>query len=495
MRSHRPSVRWSRRARRVVLLALLSFTVLAPTLPSDPDLVVVFGAEACRLVAYDKHDDYANQTVIPRANNGGLDINAQICFFPDASGWFVAGEDTGQPTVPAGFGIFQLQGQPGSFSANQIGKLTPTYQPQTFFQPENYGCGVLSDGRILTTDVGDQYPPLPGNGQLILWFPPFDRWSEEPFDGSTGQVAYCKLDVEIETAGGIYVDADDNVYVASNRPSLDVNGNVDLTATGPGGVIVYRPPFPTGNDAAGGCGQTDVTGAPLADSVDKELIIPANHTLGVLTASAIAEAPNGNLYVSSVFSGRIAEFEPGSLNASLGIAERYVVEPPPLEVLPYPTNGTPFGIGVDPDDGQIYYADLGIGATPPAPVSGEGDVYRVPFDGLGNPQAPIKINDFGFDYPDGIAVLERAMLVHPSPAIVRAGRTHQFSAVGIGLSNVVAWSVEGGAANGSISATGLYTAPATPPPGGRAYVLAQSLDDPSVVGRAPVDVRQNAGRR
>ena len=32
----------------------------------------------------------------------GLDINAQICFFPDGSGRFIAGEDTGQPTPPAG---------------------------------------------------------------------------------------------------------------------------------------------------------------------------------------------------------------------------------------------------------------------------------------------------------------------------------------------------------------------------------------------------------
>ncbi len=497
MRSSCTSAR-SLRSRLFALTALLSFSALAPTLPNDPSLVVVFGAEACRLVAYDKQDSYANQTVIPRASNGGLDINAQVCFFPDGSGWFVAGEDTGQPTVPAGFGIFQLQGQPGSFSANQIGKLTPTYQPQDIFQPENYGCGMLSDGRVVTTDVGDQYPPLPGNGQLILWFPPYDRWSEAPYEGSTGQVSYCKLDVEIETAGGVYVDANDNIYVASNRPSVDGLGNVNLAANGPGGVIVYRPPFPTSNDAAGGCGDVDVTGAPLATAVDKELVIPANYLAGVLTASAIAEAPNGNLYVSSVFSGKIAEFAPGSLNASLGIAERFIVEPPilPPETLPYPTNGTPFGLGVDPDDGQVYYADLGIGANPlPGPVGGEGDVYRVPFDLLNAPQTPIEINDFGFDYPDGIAVLERAMLVHPSPATVRAGRTLQFGVVGLGLSNAVVWSVEGGAANGTITAGGLYTAPATVPAGGRAYVLAQSVADPTVVGRAPVLIRQNAGRR
>ena len=448
--------------------------------------------------------------MIPRASNGGRDSNAQICHFPDGSGWFIEGEDTGQTAIPAGFGIFQLQGQPGSFYAKQLGKLTPTYQPQDFFQPENYGCGFLSDGRILTTDVGDQYPPLPGNGQLIIWFPPFDSWSEAPFDGSTGQVKYCKLDVAIETAGGIYVDENDNIYVASNRPSVDGGGNIDFTANGPGGVVVYHPPFPTSNTALGGCGLVDVTGAPLATTVDKELAIPANYALGVLTASAIAKVPGENhLYVSSVFSGKIAEFDLDDPLLSLpppigGQALRFIVEPPLGEVPPppggpsvplFPTNGTPFGIGVDPDDGQVYYADLGIGTTPPGPVGDEGDVYRVPFDGLGNPQTPIKINDQPYDYPDGIGVLERAMLVHPSPALVRTGRTQQFSVVGLGLSNSVTWSVEGGAANGTITAGGLYTAPATLPPGARAHVLAASVDDPSVVGRAPVHLRQNAGRR
>lgn len=517
MRSRRSFARTPYRSRLLALIALLFVALFAPsTPPNDPDLVIVFGAEACRLVAYDKHATgplptrpYHDQTVIPRANNGGRDINAQICHFPDGSGWFIAGEDTGQSLpapIPAGWGIFQLQGQPGSFTANQIGKLTPTFQPQDFFQPENYGCGILPNGNVLTTDVGDQYPPLPGNGQLILWFPPFDRWSQgPPFDGSTGTVRYCKIDVAIETPGGIYVDGDD-VYIASNRPSVDGGGEIDFTANGPGGVWRYdATTFPTSNDAAGGCGATDVTGAPLADpgTVFKELIIPANYALGVLTASAIARAPNGNLYVSSVFSGKIAEFDLSNPLSALGVAERFIVEPPPGETPPppggpsvplFPTNGTPFGIGVDPDDGQVYYADLGIGTTPPGPVDDEGDVYRVPFDLLGNPLAPVKISDEPYDYADGIGVLERAMLIHPSPALVRTGRTKQFTVVGLGLLNTVTWSVEEGAAGGTITASGLYTAPATVPPGARAHVLATSVADSSVVGRAPVDIRQNAGQ-
>ena len=39
----------------------------------------------------------------------GLDINAQICFFPDGR-TFIAGEDTGQPDPTQGWGIFKLPG-------------------------------------------------------------------------------------------------------------------------------------------------------------------------------------------------------------------------------------------------------------------------------------------------------------------------------------------------------------------------------------------------
>ena len=56
MRSRRRSARSLYRSRLAALIALLFVAVFAPTSPNDSDLVVVFGAEACRLVAYDKQD-------------------------------------------------------------------------------------------------------------------------------------------------------------------------------------------------------------------------------------------------------------------------------------------------------------------------------------------------------------------------------------------------------------------------------------------------------
>src|SRR5262245_48290464 len=119
---------------------------------------ILFGNEGNRMHAYDVATG-DEQVVVPSHDDDpahGRDINGQICFAPDGSGIFVAGEDTGQPNPPQGWGIFQLHGQHvGELSATQIGKLVPTYRTEGD-NAENYGCAFLSDGRVLTTDVGDQ---------------------------------------------------------------------------------------------------------------------------------------------------------------------------------------------------------------------------------------------------------------------------------------------------------------------------------------------------
>lgn len=373
-------------ARLVSTLALLALLVVTPLAAASR--VLVFGAEGNRLNAYDPSvgPPAAKQTVRPSHDDdpmNGLDINAQVCFFPDGSRRFVAGEDTNQPDPPPGWGIFQLFGSEiGSLSLAQIGKLTPTYQPITdpaTSVPDNYGCGFLSDGRLVTSDIGNNLPGFEGNGQLIVWFPPFDSFS----------VRYCKIDLNIATAGGIYVDSQDNVYAASNRPDT-VPPVVSLA-----GIYRYSPPFPTSDDAGGGCGQIDNTGAPLADTMNKQLFIPGD--AHVTTPSAIVRSALGTFYVSSVFTGVIAEYD------AAGMFIRRVLEPPPGEQLPYST-GTPFGLGID-SSGTLYYADLGVGiGPPPGPVDGEGSEFRLRFvDDV--PQAP-EMTDDGLAFPDGIGVLE-----------------------------------------------------------------------------------------
>lgn len=369
----------STRARRP-LSRLGSLLVLAATALgcADADLALVFSGEGNRLNAYSFGGD--KQTVLERRSldPNGWDINAQICFDPHAPSGvdrFIAGEDTGQPNPPAGWGYFELHGREiGTLSASRLGKLTPTYQPASS-SPENYGCGFLSNGTLVTTDVGNQASG-PATGQLMLWFPPFD----------STDVAYCKLDIEIGTAGGIYVGPNDDVYVASARVEP--------------GIWRFSPPFPTSNDAAGGCGRVDSTGAPLADRVTKELFIPSSAETP--TTSGVAPNGRGGFYVTSVINGVIAEFDAN------GAFVRRILEPPAGESLgpvPYST-GSPFGIGVDAA-GNIYFADIGLVIRPNGsigPGSQLGTVRRIPFDGE-EPLAPETL-DSGLSFPDGIGILE-----------------------------------------------------------------------------------------
>jgi hypothetical protein len=345
---------------------------------TSPKGVIVFNGEGNNLNAYEAEPPFTKQTVIRNHDDdpqNGLDINAQICFFPGGSNRFIAGEDTGQPNPPQGWGIFQLRGtQVGKLSAKQVGKLTPTYQPSSD-NPENYGCGFLSDGRVVTTDIGDQRPGQPPNGQLIVWFPPFN----------SRNVRYCKIDIGIATAGGIFVDKQDRVYVPSAR-------------SGPpeAGVYRYPGPFPTSDDEQGGCGSTDSTGAPMTTSANKELFIRIGD--GLSAPIAIVRAPKGGFYVSSVITGIINEYD-----ANGGFV-RSVLQPPANEMLGEQTfsTGTPLGIGVGPD-GTIYFADIGITITGEGVGPGpEGTVRRIRFV-RGEPQPP-EIMGGGLAFPDGIGV-------------------------------------------------------------------------------------------
>lgn len=336
--------------------------------------MIIFNGENNRLNAYAASDGFTKQTVVQNhaTDPNGRDINGQICFLPDGSRRFIAGEDTGQPNPPQGWGFFQLSGDTvGNLSARQIGKLTPTYQ-SSLDNAENYGCGFLSDGRLLTTDVGDQASGPP-NGQLIIWFPPFDAPSPR----------YCKIDITIGTAGGIAVDPQDRVYVASNRVAP--------------GIYRYTPPFPTSDDAPGGCGQHDTSGAPLADVLNKETFIATD--TNIRTPSAVVRSRHDTFYVSSVLNGVIAEY-----NADGHFIRRILQHPAGDSRLPFST-GTPLGLGID-SSGTIYYADIGLtgGGAGIGPGPHLGSVRRIRFVD-GEPLAP-ETMDTGLDFPDGIGVLE-----------------------------------------------------------------------------------------
>jgi hypothetical protein len=79
--------------------------------------------------------------------------------------------------------------------------------------------------------------------------------------------------------------------------------------------------------------------------------------------------------------------------------------------------------------------------------------------------------------------------VTPVTASVVVSKTQQFTSTVTGTSNTaVTWSVVGGAANGAVSSTGLYTAPATVPNPPQVTLTATSQKDGSKSGSATVTV-------
>lgn len=323
---------------------------------------VVLSGQGNDLVAYDL--DGNRRLVIPNAGDdpdAGRDINAQVCFLDEET--FIAGEDTGQPVSTPGWGLFRLAGEGfADLSATQIGKLLPTYQPADS-QPEMFGCGVLGDGRVVLTDVGNQAAG-PGTGQLLLFFPP-----EGGYEGEITE--HCKLDVSIATAQQIAIDGDD-VLVASARPPTV-------------GVLRY----------------TDLpTSAEECREISPERFIdPADGNLGI--ANGITAAPAGGWYVSSVFTGVINEYD------TAGGFVREILRPPSGETLgtsPFST-GTPNGLATTAD-GTLWFADLGIvvdGDGGIGPGTDSGTVRRIRFVD-GDPQAP-EIVDDGLQFPDAVSVI------------------------------------------------------------------------------------------
>ena len=345
---------------------------------------------------------------------GGRDVNGSICPLPDGSGRFVAGEDTGQPHPPAGWGVFEADG-------SQVGKLTATYFTDG---PEPFGCAFTPDGLLFTTEVGNQaFGPF--NGQLILWFPPYQGFPGPPgaYPASDApSTNFCKIATSIGTASGVATDELGRVYVASPRQ---------------GAVLRFSPPFPTGPDAAGGCGRTDALGSPLADAdrVNREVFLRSAAQAG--TPTGLARAPGGNWYVASVLTGQIAEFDPD------GAFVRMIVQPRPDEtVLELPlSTGHPQSVVVDAR-GVLYYADLDlVGSLFVAEPGPDGKVRRVVFDAAGNPGPPEVLRG-GLAFPDGLGLLPgnfepgewrgyaggpRRLFFNPNESIVSAANVGQLA--------------------------------------------------------------------
>ena len=358
-----------------MLIAATNHGAIATPRAREPE-AVIFSPEGNNLDAYRAARPFRSQRVATNHADDpqGWDINGQVCFLGPRR--FIAGEDTGQPDPPAGWAVFTVRGdRVGDLSVRRVARLVPTYAP-TDESPDTYGCGALSDGRVVTTVIGNNASG-PFDGQVVLWFP--------PFRSDTG-ARFCVLDGEVGTAQGVYVDDHDRIHVASAR--------------GPtAGVLRYSGPYPTAADAAGGCGRADTAGSPLADRVTRTQLVTAGADSHLSVVNGVAGTGRGPFFASSVLSGVIAEF------GADGTYRRTVLAPPADETLgaePFST-GTPLGLALAPD-GSLFYADLGLvfDADGIGPRDGSGSVRRIAFR-RGKPRPPTTVAD-DLAFPDGLGV-------------------------------------------------------------------------------------------
>lgn len=369
-------------------------------LPADTDGVDarLFNGQGNQLDAYDlAQDPPVWSNFIPNADNGGKDINAQICQFPAPHDRYIlVGEDTGQDAgVVQGWGVFDLD------TKRQVGKLISDYgdiQPPAV--PDQYGCAFETDGagnisRIFVSQVGTGSFTA-ANAQFIVFYPTSPaldavfgrRTAEQVCPGGDCSALtkensdWCILDDGIHTAGGLAMDAAGSVYMAQTAPAAPPE------VPAPGRVLRYRGPFPADDDH---CARV----VPETFIQDFQTATPG----AIVAARDSAGNPTGNWYVSSViFPPVVNEYDANGMFVR--------------NVLP-PGFGTPFGLAVD-EEGTLYAADLGITFNPEqllespdtlglGPGDGEGSVLRVRF-AAGVPLPPDVLKD-ELNFPDGLGIV------------------------------------------------------------------------------------------
>jgi hypothetical protein len=138
---------------------------------------------------------------------------------------------------------------------------------------------------------------------------------------------------------------------------------------------------------------------------------------------------------------------------------------------------------------------IGAGLSSPA----QSSQVSLPVTGIAilavstDPYAAVALGYGTLDLPPATGATGSAITVSPTSATVFTGRTLQFTAAAVGTTtNTMIWSVNGvpggDAAFGTITATGLYTAPATVPTPNTVTVMATDEQNPSSSATAVVTI-------
>jgi len=321
------------------------------TVPQDQG--VVFSAVDGNIDAYLSVAPFTKQRVVAAGTGPeGTTPHGQICFAPDATKRFVIAETRTPRGFPAtaGWGIYQLTGDNiDTFRVRRVGGWDSPGD-MSVDSPTTYGCTFLSDGRLFTTDVGNQRSG-PATGRLVEWFSPFDSAAPTP----------CVIADALATPLSLSSDASGAVYLASAR-------------TPTAGVWRFRGTFPA---AVTGCvkatdepaGEPDPTTTttetrrnvrppaegptptmpPGPASVTAKRIIDQGSS-GLQTPTGVSVAPSGKaLVVTSAADGLIVAFD------LFGAQPEVIL---PASQPPSPVVRNPFAVAITPS-GAVIYVDSG----------------------------------------------------------------------------------------------------------------------------------------
>jgi len=240
-----------------------------------------------------------------------------------------------------------------------------------------------------------------------------------------------------------------------------------------------------------------------------EWVIPTPSGGVAPAPTGIVATADGALWFSDAANSQVVKFVPPSVSAATASARArartvraaggVLSDAGLFTPVPLPTGALPQGLTVD-SAGNVWVANAGTGTVSRiSPTSLAVTSYSLPAGASGQ-ATNVVIGSDGSLYvtqPGGDAITQVTTVagtgttavtvgVRPATTQTQAGLTVQFAAQVTGNTNTqVTWTLQEGSAGGSVTSTGLYTAPLT---AGTYHVVATSQADPTKAATAAVTV-------